>query len=267
MTDAERLAQIQRHFDDHRVARPNEAIEEVYGWWGHCAFLLRLLHDARAEIAERTANQAGLQRAWDEEREKVARLEAEVARLTAPPRREYEAPRDLAHKIKVRGVGRVADEPRAFLVILTERPTDDELRSFHEHARNWGLTAPPGAVAMETVERLLKIEHPIVRRNKARRGDQWEVVEGGDHDDPISDDSQILLGVYPTLDAATDAALTIWKTAKAIIIEQAEAAARAQALEDVIEHLCRNPGAYRTIVVVGMIRALAAKPQEDGSHV
>jgi hypothetical protein len=44
----------------------------------------------------------------------------------------YEAPRDPKHKLKVRGVGRVADEPRAMLVMLSERPTDDELRYFHE---------------------------------------------------------------------------------------------------------------------------------------
>jgi hypothetical protein len=38
---------------------------------------------------------------------------------------------------KVRGVGREADNPRAFLVLLSEIPTDDELRSFHEHCRSW----------------------------------------------------------------------------------------------------------------------------------
>ena len=44
----------------------------------------------------------------------------------------YEAPRDPAKPIRVRGVGRVADEPRALLLLLTERPTDDEIRALHE---------------------------------------------------------------------------------------------------------------------------------------
>jgi len=41
------------------------------------------------------------------------------------------------HVVKVRGVGRVSDEPRALLVLLTEQPTDDELRSLHEFLREW----------------------------------------------------------------------------------------------------------------------------------
>lgn len=44
----------------------------------------------------------------------------------------YESPRDLRTKLKVRGVGRVGDEPRALLVQLNERPTDDELRFLHD---------------------------------------------------------------------------------------------------------------------------------------
>jgi hypothetical protein len=49
----------------------------------------------------------------------------------------YEAPRDPNHCLKVRGVGRVSDEPRALLVCLSERPTDDELRSLHDFVRGW----------------------------------------------------------------------------------------------------------------------------------
>jgi hypothetical protein len=49
----------------------------------------------------------------------------------------YEAPRDPNEEIRVRGVGRVADEPRAILIALTERPTDDEIRSLHEYLRFW----------------------------------------------------------------------------------------------------------------------------------
>jgi hypothetical protein len=51
---------------------------------------------------------------------------------------EYEAPRDPTEQLRVRGVGRVAEEPRALLVLLTERPTDDEIRSLHEFLRGWG---------------------------------------------------------------------------------------------------------------------------------
>lgn len=63
----------------------------------------------------------------------------------------YEAPRDPREVLKVRGVGRVADEPRALLVLLSERPTDDELRSMHEHLRSWISHAPDGRV-LEEVE-------------------------------------------------------------------------------------------------------------------
>ena len=44
-----------------------------------------------------------------------------------------EAPRDLSIPLRVRGVGRVADEPRALLLALSERPTDDEIRALHDH--------------------------------------------------------------------------------------------------------------------------------------
>lgn len=47
----------------------------------------------------------------------------------------YEAPRDPAVPLRVRGVGRVADEPRALLLALNERPTDDEIRALHDHLR------------------------------------------------------------------------------------------------------------------------------------
>lgn len=47
----------------------------------------------------------------------------------------YEAPRDPAIPLRIRGVGRVADEPRALLLTLNERPTDDEIRVLHDHLR------------------------------------------------------------------------------------------------------------------------------------
>lgn len=39
--------------------------------------------------------------------------------------------------IRVRGVGRVADEPRAVLVALTAVPDDADIRSLHDFLRNW----------------------------------------------------------------------------------------------------------------------------------
>jgi len=44
---------------------------------------------------------------------------------------------DPATTLRVRGVGRVADEPRSLLLALTERPTDDEIRSLHDFIRDW----------------------------------------------------------------------------------------------------------------------------------
>lgn len=58
----------------------------------------------------------------------------------------YEAPRDETKMLKVRGVGRVEDEPRAVLVMLNEQPTDDELRNIHEFLRSWPLAQEPEKV-------------------------------------------------------------------------------------------------------------------------
>lgn len=44
--------------------------------------------------------------------------------------------------LRVRGVGREKDNPRAFLVLLTEIPTDDEIRSFHQFVRAWRSDLP-----------------------------------------------------------------------------------------------------------------------------
>lgn len=59
----------------------------------------------------------------------------------------YEAPRDPSVPVRVRGVGRVADEPRAVMVLLTDRPTDDELRTIHERLRTPSVS--PSAEARE----------------------------------------------------------------------------------------------------------------------
>jgi hypothetical protein len=63
--------------------------------------------------------------------------------MTPREMRTYEAPRNPAHVLRVRGVGRVVDEPRALLVLLTERPTDDELRSVHDYLKDWSLNWQP----------------------------------------------------------------------------------------------------------------------------
>lgn len=41
---------------------------------------------------------------------------------------------------KVQGVGRIADNPRALLVILSAEPSDDDLRSMHDFLREWRPT-------------------------------------------------------------------------------------------------------------------------------
>lgn len=51
----------------------------------------------------------------------------------------YEAPRREADEIRVRGVGRDLFEPRSVRIALTERPTDDEIRSMHNWMRGWKL--------------------------------------------------------------------------------------------------------------------------------
>jgi hypothetical protein len=51
----------------------------------------------------------------------------------------YEAPRRDADESRVRGAGRDLFEPRSVRVALTERPTDDEIRSMHDWMRGWKL--------------------------------------------------------------------------------------------------------------------------------
>lgn len=47
------------------------------------------------------------------------------------------APPDSAAPQKVCGVFRFKDNPRALLIALSERPTDDEIRSIHDYLRGW----------------------------------------------------------------------------------------------------------------------------------
>ena len=51
--------------------------------------------------------------------------------------RDYEAPRDESAPLKVRGVSRVVDEPRAVLIALSDIPTGDEIRSLDDFLRGW----------------------------------------------------------------------------------------------------------------------------------
>ncbi len=39
--------------------------------------------------------------------------------------------------LRVRGVGRVADEPRALLIALSDIPSDGEIRELHDFIREW----------------------------------------------------------------------------------------------------------------------------------
>lgn len=48
-----------------------------------------------------------------------------------------EAPRDPSIPLRVRGVFRDADEPRSLGIALTDRPTDDDIRSLHDFVREW----------------------------------------------------------------------------------------------------------------------------------
>jgi hypothetical protein len=53
----------------------------------------------------------------------------------APQTTEFPIPDWMRKPLRVMGVGRVADNPRALLVLLTEIPTDNELRAFHDYVR------------------------------------------------------------------------------------------------------------------------------------
>lgn len=39
--------------------------------------------------------------------------------------------------VKVRGVVRDVDNPRALIAVFDERATDDDMRSFHDYIRDW----------------------------------------------------------------------------------------------------------------------------------
>ena len=47
--------------------------------------------------------------------------------------------------MKVRGVGRDTTDDRFVFIALSDRPTDDQLRSLHEHLRAWQAARTPAA--------------------------------------------------------------------------------------------------------------------------
>jgi hypothetical protein len=53
--------------------------------------------------------------------------------------------------IRIRGVGRVGDEPRSVLVCLTDIPSDHWIRSFHDAVRDWHHLSPPPASGCDVV--------------------------------------------------------------------------------------------------------------------
>jgi len=113
----------------------------------------RFAAEAKAQIPEGTFAPLNLMTAREIERERIARKserpeghgalawnkDAQALKTFDPNTSTllYEASRDLSQPLKVRGVGRVADEPRALLICLSERPTDDDIRSLHEFLRGW----------------------------------------------------------------------------------------------------------------------------------
>ena len=46
---------------------------------------------------------------------------------------------DGAPPLRVRGVARVSDEPRAVLVLLTDIASDNQMRELHDFLRDWEL--------------------------------------------------------------------------------------------------------------------------------
>jgi hypothetical protein len=55
-------------------------------------------------------------------------------------------------KQRVRGVGRVADNVRALLMIFAVEPTDDEIRAIHDYLLAW--REPPAPVPADWIENL-----------------------------------------------------------------------------------------------------------------
>ncbi len=51
--------------------------------------------------------------------------------------RPAEAVTSAPQPLRVRGVGRSAEEPRAIILAMTDVPTDDELRELHDLLRHW----------------------------------------------------------------------------------------------------------------------------------
>ncbi len=58
--------------------------------------------------------------------------------------------------LRVRGVGRVEDEPRALLVLLSDVPSDNELRGIHDFLRDWTPLGPNRGKTIAAIKALRK---------------------------------------------------------------------------------------------------------------
>ncbi len=120
MTDARKIV------DDHRKGRMLVSCEAAYRV-AESLVATRAALKAQVECATRLAKKLDFSDADIRDFTAQARLAlGEIPEI-------HEAPRDLSVPLRVRGVGRVAEEPRALLLALNERPTDDEIRALHDH--------------------------------------------------------------------------------------------------------------------------------------
>lgn len=87
-------------------------------------------HPGSSDYDDRCATDA--KRLWEQITAALESLSSQLEKARGEARTTYEALRDPNHRIRVRGVGRISDEPRALLLALTERPTDDEIRALHD---------------------------------------------------------------------------------------------------------------------------------------
>lgn len=66
-------------------------------------------------------------------------------------------------KPRVQGIGRIADNDRAVLIMLSNRPTDDDMRSLHDFLRIWS-----GPSLHELVERHNETARAVQHRAEMR---------------------------------------------------------------------------------------------------
>lgn len=81
--------------------------------------------------------------------------------------------------LRVRGVGRVEDEPRALLVCLSDVPSDNELRVMHDFLRDWHPLAAPNGSVIERLEAKLETEREETQAWCLRATEYRERMEQG----------------------------------------------------------------------------------------